>query len=183
MTASVAPERFPRSRRGAAEPIPGTPFGGLTSVLCPHPCSPVCRVTQCPLWFQRYTHLILNNCCHFFFFMLRSHHLLLTSILLLSYFHPCPRSDSQHSSRALPRFGSNGVPGIGVAIPGVYNTTFRWLLPAPAAPLPFGCGAARCGGVYGGKGGFLSRVSFADPLNIIVTNKPIFLFFSTVLVI
>ncbi len=103
--------------------------------------------------------------------MLRSHHLLLTSILLLSYFHPCPRSDSQHSSRALPRFGSNGVPGIGVAIPGVYNTTFRWLLPAPAAPLPFGCGAARCGGVYGGKGGFLSRVSFADPLNIIFTKK------------
>ena len=101
--------------------------------------------------------------------MLPSHHLTLTSILLPSYFHPCPRSDSQHSSRALPRFGSNGVPGIGVAIPGVYNTTFRWLLPAPAAPLPFGCGAARCGGVYGGKGGFLSRVSFADPLNIIFT--------------
>ncbi len=121
--------------------------------------------------------------CLVCFSALLGHHLLLTSILLPSYFHPCPRSDSQHSSRALPRFGSNGVPGIGVAIPGVYNTTFRWLLPAPAAPLPFGCGAARCGGVYGGKGGFLSRVSFADPLNIIVTNKPIFVFFSTVLVI
>ena len=40
----------------------------------------------------------------FLFFMLPSHHLMLTSILLPSYFHPCPRSDSQRSSRALSAF-------------------------------------------------------------------------------
>ena len=40
----------------------------------------------------------------FLFFRLPSHHLTLTSILLPVYFHPCPRSDSQRSSRALSAF-------------------------------------------------------------------------------
>ncbi len=42
--------------------------------------------------------------CLVCFSALLGHHLLLTSILLPFYFHPCPRSDSQRSSRALSAF-------------------------------------------------------------------------------
>ena len=53
LTASVAPERFPCSRLGAAEFIPRTPFGGLVALPVAPSGRPVWHLAQCVLWFQR----------------------------------------------------------------------------------------------------------------------------------